>query len=786
MKNFLRIIIALSSVAIAQQLVVKTNGVTKNIPVQTMDITVTSIENAIVPAEIPTTPVRLIIELKAPSKIEKQLSGGTFSKTSAVAAKQQLSAVGSGATIGREFETVLNGFAVTTQRENIRTIASLPDVKTVFMDVTVNASPVSTSFSRSPIVPQSTLSVATGKGIRIGIIDTGIDYMHESLGGGFGAGFTVAGGYDFVNNDADPMDDNGHGTHVAGIISGNSSTISGAAKDAQLFAYKVLDQNGSGSASTVIAAIERAISDSVQILNLSFGSPDGSADDPLSSAVNRAVRAGIVVVVAAGNTGDYVSINSPGVADLALTVGAADGNTIASFSSKGPETERYTIKPDVVAPGVNILSAKNGGGYVLMSGTSMATPFVTGIAAAIMELHPNWSAIQIRDAIISNTVDLEKPLFSQGHGKVNYAELTSTVFSSPAQLSFGFNPPGESTWTEQRSINVYNESDVNKTYRFISTTTNAALNFQFTPATITIAPHSSGEIHVQLETNNALLSNNNSFENGYSGKLLAVGTSDSLVIPFAFIKAPILQLKFSEVPWLVMVHNGSNFSKTYSPKINMLSLILKDGTYNVVTCFYGSRYVINEGVNVGGKADVEISSLGAEYPVSFQPVDEHGEKIDLGMLKGTYSYLETIVHKSTGYAVVGMGGGKTTAHTNRPKYFSALSNNYSYGYSLTLQPNNLKSYTYDVIVDSGITAAAPVNFTASDMKHVQVKYTLASNVQRAFPITWTTFIGKYSSLGVTFYDGNADPMTFPFTQETFYTQRKVQFPIFHQREAYSF
>jgi hypothetical protein len=133
-----------------------------------------------------------------------------------------------------------------------------------------------------------------------------------------------------------------------------------------------------------------------------------------------------------------------------------------------------------------------------------------------------------------------------------------------------------------------------------------------------------------------------------------------------------------------------------------------------------------------------------------------------------------------------MGGGKTTAHTNRPKYFSTVSNNYTFGYSISLQPNNFKSYTYDVIIDSGITAPTPINFTAGDMKHVQVKYTLASSVQRAFPITWTTFIGKYSSLGVTFYDGNAEPMTFPFTQETFYTQRKVQFPIFHQREAYSF
>jgi subtilisin family serine protease len=391
------LLVLLSSSGIAQTLVVKANGAIKNISAAVQDIAVASVDERVEPAEAGTDDVRLIVELKAPSRIEQKISGRVFSKSAADQSKRSIREQFAGTTVHKEFESIINAISISTKRSNITAIASMPDVKAVFLDVTVSVSPVPPSASPA-VVPQQSTTIATGKGIRIGIIDTGVDYLHEAFGGGMGNGYVIAGGYDVINNDTDPIDDNGHGTHVAGIICGNSATISGAAKDAQIYMYKALDQNGSGSASTVIAAIERAIRDSIQILNLSLGTPQGSADDPLSSAVNRAVRAGMIVVVAAGNTSEYSSINSPGLAALALTVGAADGAGIASFSSKGPEMQHYDIKPDVVAPGVNIVSAKRGGGYVQMSGTSMATPFVTALVASMKELHPDWSALQIRDA----------------------------------------------------------------------------------------------------------------------------------------------------------------------------------------------------------------------------------------------------------------------------------------------------------------------------------------------------------------------------------------------------
>ncbi len=785
MKTFLTYFIVFSIAAFSQQLVVKTNEGMKSIPSVSSAIMVSLINNKIEAMESQNEQVTIIVELTAPSRIEQKIKGRLFSKTASIQTKQQVLSVTSAEDVEKEFENVFNGFTLKTTRENIGKIGTLSGVKNVYLDAAVQSAPY-VAISTSPVIPKVSTAAATGKGIRIGIIDTGIDYNHEAFGGGFGNNFTVAGGYDFVNNDSDPMDDNGHGTHVAGIIGGHSSTISGLAVNAKFFAYKALDQNGSGTISTVIAAIERAIVDSVQVINLSLGTPSNGSEDPLSIAVNHAVEAGIVVVVAAGNTGDYGTINSPGIARLALTVGATDVNSIAAFSAKGPVTDQYQIKPDVVAPGVGILSAKSGGGYVQMSGTSMATPFVTAIAAALKELHPNWSTLQIKDAIISNAVDLRLSLFSQGHGKIDESVLSSKVFTSPAQISFGFNPPSENTWSRKETIQIFNRSLATKKYQFLSTTTNPALQFRFDPQSIEIAPEQSSSVQIELVANNLFLSNNSEFANGYTGSVLAVSETDTVKIPFAFFKGTVLQVRFSEIPWQVMIHNQKNFSKVLVPKTNQISLVVKDGTYDVVASFYGSRYVIKENIPVVGKVDVTIASEEARFPANFQTMNERGEQLNVGSISGTYSYVEGLVHRATGFVIVGLGGGKMNALINGDKYFSSFSDKYSYGYSLNVQPNNLSSYTYDFVIDSGITGAKTICFRPEELKQIDVRYQLESNVQRVFPITWTSYMGKTNAVSVTFYDGNTQPLVFPFIQKTFYTQRTIPFPIYHQREAFRY
>ena len=194
----------------------------------------------------------------------------------------------------------------------------------------------------------------TGLGVRVAIVDTGVAYTHPDLGGCLGATCKVIGGYDFVNNDNNPQDDNGHGTHVAGIVAANG-VVRGIAPDARLLAYKVLNANGDGFSSTVIAGIDAAVdpdgnpatNDGARVINLSLGGY-GDPDDPLSQAVDNATLHGVTVVVAAGNEGpNEQTIGSPGTARRAITVGASDKtDNPASFSSRGPVIWRRRGDPE--------------------------------------------------------------------------------------------------------------------------------------------------------------------------------------------------------------------------------------------------------------------------------------------------------------------------------------------------------------------------------------------------------------------------------------------------------
>jgi subtilisin family serine protease len=784
--NLMRMIVLSSimvSCTVAQHLLVKTNGETTAIPAAESEVAAVFVNNGIVPSS-PTENIRLIVQLRAPSRSEAKIKGILFSTHAGATVKTSLLGAIPDARVDKEFTNVFHGFSVITRRENIAAIAMIDGVENVYPDVEVNTSPVVVSSAASS-VPKSSMT-ASGAGVRIGVIDTGIDYLHEAFGSGFGTGFRVAGGFDFVNNDADPMDDNGHGTHVAGIIGGYSSTISAAAPNAALFAYKVLDKNGKGFSSSVIAAIDRALADSIDILNLSIGSPGGSPDDPLSRAVDRAVDAGIVVVVAAGNSGGFSSINSPGTARMALTVGAADGSVIASFSSKGPVTDEYQIKPNVVAPGVNILSAKAGGGYVQLSGTSMAAPFVTALAATVLESHPEWTAGDVINAVISGSIDLRQTLFSQGNGLIDDRRFVIRNFSSPAQLNFGFNPPQGQQWRSAQTVRLHNVSDSRIRYSFVSPSQNPALQFGFSPQFVDVDPLRTAAAEISIITNNLFLSNNRDFEQGYTGTILAVSDRDTIAIPYAFFKGTVLQLQFDEVPRLVLVHNRLNNAKTIMPKSQRLSLVVENGPIDVIASYVGSRYVVKENIIVQGRTIVPVSGTETDYPLSFQPIDEDGTKTNVGGANGTFSTLEVLVHRPTGFSVMTMGGGISSNFRSKDKFFSRMSNSYTYAYSLTLQPDTRSSYTYDMVVDSGISSPIVFDLQADDLRRVDMKYQVDQAIPRIFPVTWTSYIGTTNTVSVAFYDGKAEPLIYPFVQKTFHTVRRGTFPLFHQREAYRY
>jgi subtilisin len=213
-----------------------------------------------------------------------------------------------------------------------------------------------------------------GTGVRVAVLDTGIDYTHLDLGPNY------RGGYDFINNDDDPWDDHGHGTHVAGTVAAlwNGIGVVGVAPEADLYALKVMDNNGSGSWSAVLAALDWAVQNEMHVVNLSIG----SSVDPgttVQTAFDNAYAAGLVIVSSAGNAGlGEDTVGFP--ARYGSVIGVAStttSDTRSSFSSTGPDVE-------LAAPGSGIYSTVLGGGYGWKSGTSMAAPHVAGTAALVI------------------------------------------------------------------------------------------------------------------------------------------------------------------------------------------------------------------------------------------------------------------------------------------------------------------------------------------------------------------------------------------------------------------
>jgi len=268
-----------------------------------------------------------------------------------------------------------------------------------------------------------------GKNIRIAVLDTGIDNNHQDLQ-------NVILEKDFTGEGTD--DEHGHGTHVASIIAGSGKSSAGLykgiASKASLMDIKVLNKQGSGRLSDTIAGIEYAVINNADVISMSLGAiiPCNGLD-ATSLASDVAVKKGIVVVVAAGNSGPLPgTIGSPGCAREVITVGAVDHlDKIAVFSSRGPTLDGR-VKPDIVAPGVLITAAKSGGGYTIMSGTSMSTPMVSGVVALILSKNPGLSPEQIKNVLKETAKDLGEDKNIQGAGRVDaYLSFTKASGLEP-------------------------------------------------------------------------------------------------------------------------------------------------------------------------------------------------------------------------------------------------------------------------------------------------------------------------------------------------------------------
>jgi len=783
--------------AVSQNLIIKHFGAQDSLKKYSANTTVLEVVKGSQP--ISSTSIRqddkvqIIVELSSP--IRKSTLGVSGTKSTTAALQQSsfsnsVSAVSPTAAISHHFSEVINAVSMTASRKDIGAIAGLPGVTNIYEDKRVSALTLRTSSANENPSAQTASDTSKVSRIRIGVIDTGIDYLHEAFGGGFGTGFTVEGGYNFVADNSDPRDDNGHGTHVAGIIAANSPSFKGVAPGSRLFAYKVLDAGGNGSTSMVIAAIEQAIRDSVQIINLSLGTPDGDPDDILSRSVDLAVDAGVVVVVAAGNDGNYGTIASPGAAREALTVGATDiNNAVASFSSKGPSNKIYGFKPDIVAPGESILSAKMNGGYVRMSGTSMAAPYVTGMVARLKELHPAWSAVQLRDAILASAKDLGAPVFAEGRGTLDTAKAAAAASAiTPASISFGFDNPSTAKWTRTDTLSISNMSREPKTYSFQVQTARTGIALSFLPARLTVNANESRYVVVELTADNSSLPDNSVFSDGYSGSIYAVSTSDTLIVPYLFFKGSVFQISFSETPFQVVIHDQKSNAYYFNPTGTFLSAFVPAGVYDIVTAFTGSAFVVKEDVVPGALPDIWISRDQAIHEVNIFPTDEDDIPLASAGPHLTCSYVQALRHTSSGISEVILGGGNVETETlDQRFFFSDLSARYSFGYALNVQRGNTESYTYDVELDSGIASDRTVRFAPSDLKRIDFKYDVDFTTPRIFPVIWSAFAPSAGIIAVTYIDGDSPPLTYPFIQTGYYTRRvSMKFPILHYREAYKY
>ena len=395
-----------------------------------------------------------------------------------------------GASVRWRYSIVLDGLAVVLPKDELARLASIPGA-TVWPSVTyhslLNTGP---QLIGAPALWGSNLATA-GQGVKIGVIDDGVDQQHpyfDPTGFAYPAGFpkgdtayttpkvivarafTPAGEtWKYAGAPFDPVNSD-HATHVAGIAAGDYGTtatmngtryrISGIAPMAYIGNYKVLtiptaEFGLDGNSPEIAAGIEAAVRDGMNVINLSLGEPEiQPGRDLVVRAIENAAAAGVVPVIAAGNefdAGGRGTVGSPGSAPDAITVAASTENDsgaadeIADFSSSGPTPVSLEMKPDVTAPGVNVLSSVPKTAWAAWSGTSMASPHVAGAAAVLMQRHPTWTVEEIKSALestgdpvhVTGTAN-EVPATREGGGRIDLVRADAPLlFTNPTGLSFG-------------------------------------------------------------------------------------------------------------------------------------------------------------------------------------------------------------------------------------------------------------------------------------------------------------------------------------------------------------
>lgn len=314
-----------------------------------------------------------------------------------------------------EFRSIwlVNAVSLKASPAAIQEIATMPNVEKIMLDIPVKLLlEDNIAWGVTKINAPVAWSNYTGIGVKVAVIDTGVN-AHNDLQG------RIVDGKNYITPGTAPRDDHGHGTHCAGTVAGDgvAGIKTGVAPQATIQAVKVLSASGSGAWSNLWTAMEDLIQElpenRAKVVSMSLGGkPDATTRDRLRLACKNIIAAGIIPVIAAGNSGPSANtVGSPGDVPEIISVGATDSNNaIASFSSRGPTTWGGVsyIKPDVAAPGVTINSCRHdtANAYRTMSGTSMATPHVAGVVALMVQAKPGINTELAKTALENTAIDL--------------------------------------------------------------------------------------------------------------------------------------------------------------------------------------------------------------------------------------------------------------------------------------------------------------------------------------------------------------------------------------------
>nr|WSW65997.1 S8 family serine peptidase [Streptomyces sp. NBC_00995] len=383
--------------------------------------------------------------------------------------------------------------------------------------------------------PQAWAEGYDGKGIKVAVLDTGIDTDHPDVKD------RILETRSFVPGE-EVDDKNGHGTHVASTIAGSGAASGGVNKGvapaAGLLVGKVLSDEGSGADSGIIEAMEWAKAQGADVVSMSLGSsiPDDGTD-PMAQAVNSlSADGGPLYVIAAGNAYGSGTIGSPGSADKALTIAAVDKQDgRADFSSMGPLVRSYGLKPDLSAPGVDINAAASQsapgieGMYQSMSGTSMATPHVAGAAAIVKERHPDWSGQRVKDALMTSSKVLPAYTpYEQGTGRLDVKAAIDTTIEATGSVEVAAYdwPHSASDPVAERTITYRNSGSQDVTLDLATDSESDA--YTLSEKRLTVPAGSTAEAVLSLDP--AKVANNTTF----SGQVMAKDASGTVVAHTGF------------------------------------------------------------------------------------------------------------------------------------------------------------------------------------------------------------------------------------------------------------